>query len=56
MNFDTRTILDLINLDDLLRNNIVSILDEETELSKKKKTTKVFYFKPDTFLLEDPDK
>ena len=23
---------------------------------KKKKTTKVFYFKPDTFLLEDPDK
>jgi hypothetical protein len=39
MNFDTRTILDLINLDDLLRNNIVSILDEETELSKKKKTT-----------------
>ena len=25
-------------------------------MKKKKKATKVFYFKPDTFLLEDPDK
>lgn len=43
MNFDTRTVLDLIHLDNQLRDNILSILIEEEQLlnnNSKKKSAK----------------